>query len=121
MTPEEITSFEDRLSASLITPEAYPALHRAVEAGVFRSEGDPFGSGLDRILDGIEACIGVLRDGGAHAAPAPWIEDEAADVADDKRYRAARKALREAEKALRAARTLERQALAEARARRRSG
>jgi AcrR family transcriptional regulator len=125
MTPEEITSYEDRLFASLITPEAYPALHRAVEAGVFRSEGDPFAFGLARILDGVEAYLTALRDGGAHAAPAPWMEDEAADVAEDKKYRAARKALREAEKALRAARKLERQALAEARERagkpRRSG
>ncbi|KAA9156180.1 TetR/AcrR family transcriptional regulator [Microbacterium lushaniae] len=117
MSPEEIAAYEDQLFATLITPEEYPALRQAVDAGVFRSEADPFGFGLERTLDGLAAYM-AERESGAPPAPAEqWHEPEVPDVAEDKRYREARKAMREAEKALRAARKLERQALAEARQR----
>ncbi|MCK6067187.1 TetR/AcrR family transcriptional regulator [Microbacterium sp. dk485] len=117
MSPEEIAAYEDRLFATLITPEEYPALRRAVDAGVFRSEADPFQFGLDRTLDGLAAYMAERESGAPPAPSAPWHEPEAPDVAEDKRYREARKAVRDAEKALRAARKLERQALAEARQR----
>ncbi|WP_238706972.1 TetR/AcrR family transcriptional regulator [Microbacterium lushaniae] len=117
MSPEEISAYEDQLFASLITAEEYPALRRAVDAGVFRSEADPFRFGLDRTLDGIAAYIAERESGAAPVPSATWLEPAPAGVADDKRYREARKAVREAEKALRAARRLERQALTEARQR----
>lgn len=48
-----------RLLARLVTAERYPALHRALDAGVFAGgEHDrdaAFRFGLDRILDGIES------------------------------------------------------------------
>lgn len=115
MSPAEISASEDRLFASLISAEEYPFLRRAVDAGVFRSEADPFAFGLERTLDGIQTYIADLEAGRAPAEPATWIAAEPPAVAEDKRYREARKAVRDAEKALRAARKAERQALAEAR------
>jgi len=117
MSQEEITAAEDRLFAGLITADDYPSLHRAVQAGVFRSDADPFVFGLERILDGVDAHIARLEAGGA-VAPAPsWPEAEPEEIGADKRVRAARKAVRDAEKALRAARAQERQARREARER----
>ncbi|MGP3534468.1 TetR/AcrR family transcriptional regulator C-terminal domain-containing protein [Microbacterium sp. RD1] len=111
LTPEEISASEDALFSALITAEEYPALRRAVEAGVFRSEADPFTFGVERILDGVAAYIDRLSAGGERDAPAEWLSSASAPaLADDKRYREARKAVRDAEKALRDARKLERQA-----------
>lgn len=116
-SPEEITAYEDGLFASLISAEEFPALRRAVDAGVFRSDADPFVFGLDRTLDGLGAYMAGLQEGVPHADPRPWVEEEPPAVTEDKRYREARKAVRDAEKALHAARKLERQALADARER----
>jgi AcrR family transcriptional regulator len=117
MSPAEVTVYEDALFDALIDAGEFPELRRAVDAGVFRSEADPFAFGFDRTLDGIEAYIARLTAEGERAASAVWIEPEPAGVAEDKRYREARKAVREAEKALRDARKAERQALTDARER----
>lgn len=114
MSAEEISAYEGALFASLITAEEYPALRRAVDAGVFESERDPFAFGIERSLDGVEAYISRLERGEAHTDDGPWLAPDDPDVAADKRVREARKAVREAEKALRDARKLERQAVRDA-------
>jgi AcrR family transcriptional regulator len=117
LTPEQITVQEAEIFDSLITAEEFPALRRAVEDGVFRTEDDPFAFGIDRILDGIAAYVASLEAGAPHDEPAKWAALEAADVAADKKYREAQKAVREAEKALRDAHKMERIALRDARER----
>lgn len=116
LTPEEITQREARLYATLVTADEFPALRRAVDDGVFLSDADPFRFGFARSLDGVEAYL-ATRAAGAAAAPAAWTEVADADVAHDKKYREAQKAVRETERALRAAHKIERQTLREARER----
>ena len=116
MGDHEITRYEDALFRSLITAEAYPALREAIDAGAFLDESDPFTFGLDRSLDGVAAYIETAARG-ERAPRAPWAGSDDADIADDKRFREAQKAVRDAEKALRDARKLQRQAAREARER----
>jgi AcrR family transcriptional regulator len=116
-TPEQITAHEAALYDSLISAEEFPSLRRAVDAGVFLSDADPFWFGLDRILDGVAAYLDVLGTAEPRRPTAPWAELADADVAGDKKYREAQRAVREAEKALRDALKLERVALRDARER----
>ncbi|MCC2031335.1 TetR/AcrR family transcriptional regulator [Microbacterium allomyrinae] len=113
----EITRSEDALYRLLITADAYPDLRAAIEAGVFLDESDPFSFGLDRSLDGVAAYIAAAEQGRHDERPA-WVGLDDGDIADDKRFREAQKAVREAEKSLRDARKVERQAAREARERR---
>ena len=99
---------------ALITAEAYPALRAAIDAGVFLSERDPFSFGFARILDGIEAYLVPSPRAEAPRACRRGRPDDA-DIAGDKRFREARKAVRDAERALRDARKLERQTARDAR------
>lgn len=112
----EITAQEDAAFRMLITAEAFPRLREAIDAGVFLDESDPFSFALGMSLDGVAAYIERAADG--KTAPArPWAELEDADLAGDKRYRAASKTVREAEKALRAARKQQREVARAARER----
>lgn len=113
----EITRREAALFQQLITAEAYPALRAAIDAGVFLDSSDPFAFGLARGLDGIAAYI-ATEGADRPRVIEPWAAMDDADIAGDKRYREARKAVREAEKALRDARRNERQAARDARERR---
>lgn len=113
----EITQYEDALFRSLITAEAFPALREAIDAGAFLDESDPFAFGLARSLDGVAAYVEAAADGRREARPT-WEGLEDADIADDKRYREAQKAVRDAEKALRDARKVQRQVARDARERR---
>jgi len=115
LTPEQITVQEAAIFDSLITAEEFPALRRAVEAGVFLSEADPFTFGLERILDGIGAYTDALGSGKPHDPERAWQTLQDADVAGDKKVREARKEVRDAEKALRDALKLERIAVRDAR------
>lgn len=117
MSPQEITVHEGALYDALISAEGFPALRTAVDAGVFVSDADPFLFGIERILDGIASYLDVLTDGGERPERPPWLVLDDADVAGDKKYREARKAVRAAERSLRDARKLERVALREARER----
>jgi len=95
----------------LVTPEQFPQVHPAMESGVFGPDGaGPFGFGLERLLDGIEAYI-AARPHGAGARPSVDVEAEqlAAVVARDAKVREAAKAVREAERALRDARKRQRE------------
>lgn len=114
MTPEQITAMEDGLFTALVVADEFPALRRAIDAGVFRSEADPFLFGIERVLDGVAAYIRDLETGRPRRPRDEWMEPEDPELAADKRVREARKALRDAEKALHAARKAERQALREA-------
>jgi AcrR family transcriptional regulator len=116
LSPEEVTVQEGALFDAVISADAYPHLRAAIDSGAFISDADPFRFGLDRALDGVEAYVTRLAAGGERAAPTSMdaIDDA---LLSDRRYRDARRAVRDAEKALAAARKLERQALREARER----
>ncbi|WP_214465436.1 TetR/AcrR family transcriptional regulator [Microbacterium flavescens] len=114
---DDITRFEDALYRQLITADAYPDLRAAIDAGVFLDQSDPFAFNLERSLDGVAAYISAVEQG-RHAERAPWTGMDDADIADDKRFREARKAVHAAEKALRDARKAERQAARDAHERR---
>jgi AcrR family transcriptional regulator len=96
------------LFATLITPEQFPAVAAAMEAGAFTpgAGGDPFVFGLERVLDGIEAYLG----GRSPVAP-PAIDPLEKEAERDPRYKEAVKARREAEKKVREARKKERELL----------
>ena len=100
------------LLAALITPEQFPAVAAAMEAGAFTpgAGGDPFVFGLERVLDGIEAYLA----GRSPAAP-PAVDPLEKEAARDTRYKEAVKARREAEKKVREARKKERELLKAAR------
>lgn len=112
----EITVQEDALYRELIGVEAYPYLREAIDAGVFLEESDPFRFGLERSLDGVAQYIAAAAEG-RRDAPRSFATLDDADIAHDKKYREARKAVRDAEKMLRDARKAERQSAREARER----
>jgi len=114
LSAAEVSAQEAALFDRVITAEEYPALRRAIDAGVFTAEDDPFRFAMERIFDGVEAYIAGLDRGGAHAPDAEWIGVESAEVAGDKKLREARKEVRTAEKALRDARKIERIVLRDA-------
>lgn len=114
----EVTAEEDALFRLLISADDYPDLRRAIDSGVFLDEGDPFAFGLARVLDGVAAYL-LRADADDRDVPRPWETLADGDIAEDKKFRDATKAVRHAEKALRDARKLARQAAREARERRR--
>lgn len=111
----EVSAQESALFDRVISADEYPALRRAIDAGVFTAEDDPFRFAMERTFDGVEAYIAALDRGEAHASDTEWIDVAPAEIAGDKKLREARKAVRDAEKALRDARKLERVALKDAR------
>ncbi|GEK86353.1 TetR/AcrR family transcriptional regulator [Microbacterium aerolatum] len=117
MSPDQITVHEAELFDRVITAEEFPALRGAIEAGVFLSDDDPFHFGIERVFDGVEAYIATIDRGEPKPEADSWLVSEPAEVAEDKKVREARKAVRVAEKALRDARKLERQAVRDARER----
>jgi AcrR family transcriptional regulator len=113
--PQAIDDGQSAILEAFVTAEEFPALRRAVDAGVFRESDDPFAFGLERVLDGVADYIAKRTVGTLPAAPPRDEEDPG--VAADKRVREARRAVREAEKRLRDARRAERQSVKEATAR----
>ena len=114
LSAEEVSVREAALFDRVISADEYPALRRAIDAGVFTADDDPFRFAMERIFDGVEAYIAGLDRGEAHAVEADWVEAEPAEVAGDKKLREARKAILDAEKVLRAARKNERAVLRDA-------
>jgi AcrR family transcriptional regulator len=95
---------------TLVTAEAFPALHRTVLAGGMLDDGDDqFRFGLERILDGVQHYIDAGSGSGEPTVPIPWTEP--ASYPRDEAVKAARQARREAEKALREAQKREREAI----------
>ncbi|WP_194420466.1 TetR/AcrR family transcriptional regulator [Microbacterium abyssi] len=117
MSPEQITVYEAELFDRVITAEEFPSLRAAIEAGVFLSEDDPFHFGIERVFDGVEAYIASIDRDEPRVQPDTWLQSEPAELAEDKKVREARKAVRAAEKALWDARKIERQVLKDARER----
>lgn len=141
LSAEEVAAREARLFDAVITVDGYPSLRRAIDAGVFISESDPFDFGFERGLDGLEAYIdrvarersGALTDPPAEdpasqggrgsgsssddAEDSSVISDDDPDVVADKKFREAQKAVKQAQKVLAEARKRERQTLREAKER----
>jgi AcrR family transcriptional regulator len=141
LSAEEVAAREARLFDAVITVDGYPSLRRAIDAGVFTSESDPFDFGFERGLDGLEAYIdrvarersGALTDPPAEdpasqggrgsgsssddAEDSSVISDDDPDVVADKKFREAQKAVKQAQKVLAEARKRERQTLREAKER----
>lgn len=113
--PQAIDDGRSAVLDAFVTAEEFPALRRAVDAGVFAEGEDPFAFGLERVLDGVADYV-AKRERGPRPAP-PVVHREPAGVSGDRRVRESRKAVREAEKRLREARKVERQAVREARTR----
>lgn len=114
LSAAEVSAQEAALFDRVISADEYPALRRAIDAGVFTADDDPFRFAMERIFDGVDAYIAGLNRGEAHVIDAEWIGVEPAEVAGDKKLREARKGVRDAEKALRDARKIERVALRDA-------
>jgi len=112
--PEQLDRDAVEVLQQLVTPAEFPLVHAALVEGAFSPVpgGNPFGFGLERVLDGIEA---FLAGRSPVPPPAPDPLDEAA--ARDPKAKEATKARREAEKVLREARKRERQAISAARER----
>ncbi|MGF6824069.1 AcrR family transcriptional regulator [Microbacterium sp. ZKA21] len=117
LTADEVSARESALFDRVISVDEYPHLRRAIDAGVFVDQQDPFRFATERLLDGIGMYIDALDRGDEHASIQEWLAVEKAELAGDKKYREAQKAVRDAEKALRDARKHERQALRDARER----
>jgi AcrR family transcriptional regulator len=117
LTADEVSARESALFDRVISADEYPHLRRAIDAGVFVDQQDPFRFATERLLDGIGMYIDALDRGDEHASIQEWLAVEKAELAGDKKYREAQKAVRDAEKALRDARKHERQALRDARER----
>jgi AcrR family transcriptional regulator len=114
--PQAIDDGRSAILDAFVTADEFPALRRAVDSGVFASvDDDPFGFGLERVLDGVADHL-AKRAAGEHPAPPPRPDDPP-EVTGDKRVREARRSVREAERRLRDARKAERLALREARSR----
>jgi AcrR family transcriptional regulator len=114
---QAIARNEDAMFRALISADEYPELRAAIDAGAFLDESDPFAFSLARGLDGVSDYI-AAAEAGEREPRQPWVVPDDADIADDKRFREARKAVRAAEKALRDAQKLERLAARDARDRR---
>ncbi len=115
---QEITRNEDAVFRALISADAFPDLREAIDAGAFLDESDPFSFALARGLDGVADYIAAAEADGTREKRQPWVVPDDADIADDKKVREARKAVRAAEKVLRDARKVERQVARDARERR---
>lgn len=113
-SPEDVSADEAALFDRVISADQFPALRRAIEAGVFLSEADPFRFAVERLFDGVEAYITRVGSGEGREPAVPWIELDPAELSEDKRYREAQKNVRAAEKALADARKRERHARREA-------
>ena len=70
--PQAIDDGRSAILDAFVTAEEFPALRRAVDAGVFAHGEDPFAFALERVLDGVADYIGRRADGGAARSPAEW-------------------------------------------------
>ncbi|MGN6273472.1 MAG: TetR/AcrR family transcriptional regulator [Protaetiibacter sp.] len=117
--PADIDRRASDVIAAFVTPEQFPELHRALEAGVFGPGPDPFVFGLERLLDGVASYIAALPSAPPGVPPEPDPQEQL--VARDPKVKEAVKARREAEKSLREARKRERERFRDARERLRRG
>ncbi|HEY5319698.1 MAG TPA: TetR/AcrR family transcriptional regulator C-terminal domain-containing protein [Galbitalea sp.] len=107
---------DSRMLASLVTPELFPYLYPAIQAGAFRDDDDdPFEFGISRILDGLERHMAEVAAGNPGIALAP--ADPAREFPKDEGVKKARERVKDAEGKLRDARQKEREAVSKARER----
>lgn len=116
---EEISERDAAIFAAVVHADEYPRLKVALDAGVMRSDSDPFAFGVATQLDGVQAVMDARAAAPDQQADAVATASEPIDALDpriaaDKRYRAADRSVREAEKALHGALRARRQALREA-------
>ena len=100
---DQFSQREAQFFDPVIDRASYPHLRQAIDAQVFTSEYDPMSFGLHRLLDGIELYLqhAGQRDAAAPEPPAYSVEDPR--LFEDKRFKAADKAMREAQRVLAAA------------------
>lgn len=114
ISPNERDLADAHIMSTLVTPEQFPFLHEAIQAGVFTSRDNPFEYGLSRLLDGVEHHIAaVAADPSRRAEEIPAVP--AAAYPKEERVRNARQARREAENKLREAIKREDEAVGSAR------
>lgn len=136
----EVERSQEQVLVSLVSPEEFPTVAHVLQLGLLgpESTNDPFGVGLELVLDGIAGRIDASQkpdadgangtqgtpaagegDGSASSAPeieAAMLKDPGAREASRKR-RDAETALRQAEQQLREAQRKEQEALGKARER----
>ncbi|QOR71893.1 TetR/AcrR family transcriptional regulator C-terminal domain-containing protein [Ruania alkalisoli] len=103
VSPEDLDRQVAHIVATLVTPEQFPALRQAIDAGVFTAHADPFAFGLERILDGVKQYVQARSEGAPASVPTPSEDADTDAFPKDPRVRAARSARREAQKAVREA------------------
>lgn len=113
---EELDRISNHIITTLVTPESHPSLHRAVAAGVFIADEDPFDFGFRRILDGVDHYL-TTRTAAADAPSTAPSTPETDAFPKDAGVKKARTARREAEAKLREAVKREREAVQRARER----
>lgn len=62
VSPSERDLADAHIMSTLVTPEQFPHLYEAIQAGVFTGEGNPFEYGLSRLLDGVEQYIASVAE-----------------------------------------------------------
>ncbi|GAA1926373.1 hypothetical protein GCM10009689_01360 [Brevibacterium antiquum] len=84
LNDSELAQQESRLFDAVITDDGYPSLRRAIDAGVFTSEADPFAFGFECGLDGLAAYIDRVRRerGEGASAAAGEIPETASEVGE---------------------------------------
>lgn len=80
----ELAQQESQLFDAVISSDGYPSLRLAIDAGVFTSEDDPFGFGLERGLDGLADYIDRvgLERGDETSIAAGQVAKTASDVGE---------------------------------------
>lgn len=126
VTPDDLDRVIDQILDTLVTAEAFPAMRQALDGGVLTGDADPFGFGLERLLDGVALYVESRAAGSEPRVPSTeeWDATAADGFPKDPKVREARsvrrdaeKAVREAERGLREAIKREREAVARARER----
>ncbi len=109
--PDANAASDAYVFTTLVTAEAFPALHRAVlDGGMLEDdEEDQFRFGLERILDGVQHYLDSGAASGSPATLEAW--EEPSSYPRDEGVKAARQARREAETKLREAQKREREAI----------
>jgi AcrR family transcriptional regulator len=111
--PAAQQAIDAHVFATLVTAEAFPALHRAILSGAMLDEEESaqFRFGLERILDGVQHFI---ESGAGTGAPDRETWSQPASYPRDETVKLARTARREAETKLREARKRERETITRA-------
>lgn len=112
ISPDDLDRQIAEMIATLVTPEQFPHLRPAIDAGVFTADADPLTFGLERMLDGVALYVESRSAGEPSTMPPEREQPPETDAfPKDAKVRAARIARREAEKAAREAQKKVREAV----------